>query len=142
MPNNKRFSLRVRVLDRLLRKRNGASMKEILQVVNEELEKRGASPVNSRETIFMDIHEISNTHHVRIKKFRDRLDKRIIRYRYENKSFSVFNSPLSDDEIKEIKNALDVLSLFQGLPQCEWVDWMCTRFDVACEVNGNKVVVK
>lgn len=140
MPDNKRFSLRIKIIDGLLRKMNGASMNEILQVVNSELERRGICPVKSRETIFLDFDEISNTYHVRILYLHDKLDRRIIRYRYEDVSFSVFNYPLSDDDIKEIKNSLDVLSLFQGFPQCEWVEWMCTRFDVACEVNGYKVV--
>ena len=140
MSYNKRFSLRVKVLDGLLRKKKGVSMREILRVVNKELECQGVCPVRSKDTIFLDMDTLSNNFFVKIEKFRDKSDERIIRYRYEDLSFSVFNSPLCDKEIKEIKGALDVLSSFRGLPQCEWIDELCVRFDVACEINGHKVV--
>ncbi len=140
MSYNKRFSLRLIVLDGLLRKKEGVSMKEILQVVNNDLELHGVCPVKSKETLLQDMIELGNSYHVVIVKFKDKSDHRIIRYRYENLSFSIFNSPLSDAEIKEIKGMLDVLSSFHGLPQCEWIAELCARFDVACEINGHKVV--
>ena len=140
MNNNKGFYLRAKVLDGLLRKKEGVSMREILRIVNAELERQGVCPVRSKDTIFDDMDAISNNYYVNIVNFRDKSDKRIIRYRYEDLSFSIFNSPLSDAEIKEIKGALDVLSSFRGFPQCDWVDELCARFDVASETNGHKVV--
>ena len=140
MTYNKRFSLRVKILDGLLRKRQGVSMKEILRVINDVLECHGICPVLSKDTIFLDMDALSNEYHVDIMKIRDKFDNRVIRYRYENLSFSIFNNPLRDEEIKEIKEALDVLSSFRGLPQCGCIDELCVRFDVACETNGHKVV--
>ena len=99
MSYNKRFSLRLIVLDGLLRKKEGVSMKEILQVVNNDLELHGVCPVKSKETLLQDMIELGNSYHVVIVKFKDKSDHRIIRYRYENLSFSIFKSPLSDAEI-------------------------------------------
>ncbi len=139
MPNNKRFSLRAKVLDGLLRKEGGVSMREILRIVNRVLAMYGISPV-SKETISRDILALENGYHKVIVTSRDKRDKRIIRYRYEDSSFSIFNTPLTDREIKEIKGLFDVLSSINGFPQCDWMNELCARFDVATEINGHKVV--
>ena len=139
MPNNKRFSLRAKVLDGLLRKEGGVSMREILRIVNRVLAMYGISPV-SKETISRDILALENGYHKVIVTSRDKRDKRIIRYRYEDSSFSIFNTPLTDREIKEIKGLFDVLSSINGFPQCDWMNELCARFDVATEINGRKVV--
>ena len=140
MPNNKRFSLRVRVLDALLRKNEGVSMRDILRAVNKILDIRGIPPVRSKDTILRDMLAIENGYQVVIVTLKDKRDCRIIRYRYKDSSFSIFNSPLSDEEIKEIKGLFDVLSSFKGFPQSDWLHELCARFDVASEINGHKVV--
>ena len=140
MPNNKRFSVRVRVLDALLRRDEGVCMREILRVVNKMLDMRGISTVRSKETMLRDMLAIENGYQVLIEKLKDKRDCRVVRYRYENTAFSIFNSPLSDEEIKEIKGLLDVLSFFKGFPQSDWLHELFARFDVASEINGHKVV--
>ena len=140
MSLNKRFFLRAKVLDRLLKREEGVSRYEILQEVNDELERHGVCPVKTKDTIFNDMATISNLYCIPIMKFQDKLDNRIILYRYEDLSFSIFTSPLSKKVIKKMKGALNVLSSFSGFPQCEWVDDLCARFHVATEINGHKVV--
>lgn len=140
MPNNKRFSLRVRVLDALLRRNEGVSMRDILRVVNKILDMRGIPHVRSKETILRDMLAMENEYHVVIETLKDKRDNRIVRYRYEDLSFSIFNSPLTEDEISEIKGLFDVLSSFNGFPQSDWLHELCARFDVASEINGHKVV--
>ena len=60
MPDTKNYSLRVKVLDGLLRTREGVTIHEMLQVVNERLEERGIRPVRTKDTILKDITEMAN----------------------------------------------------------------------------------
>ena len=79
------------VIDRLLRTENGSSASEILEKVNQVLVEICLHPLKRRDTILNDILEIENRHHVRVITWKDKDDKRIIRYRYEKLSFSIYN---------------------------------------------------
>ena len=74
MPDTKNYSLRVKVLDGLLRTREGVTIHEMLQVVNERLEERGIRPVRTKDTILKDITEMANEFHVIVQKVRDSID--------------------------------------------------------------------
>ena len=49
-------------------------------------------------------------------------DGRKYYYRYENKEFSINNSPLNTTEAEQLKNAIAVLNRFEGSPEFEWVN--------------------
>ena len=140
MPTNKNFYLRSMVIDRLLRTENGSSASEILEKVNQVLVEIGLHPLKRRDTILNDILEIENRHHVRVITWKDKDDKRIIRYRYEKLSFSIYNYPLTPQQVEDIKGALNLLMTFKGMPQYKWVEQLCSHFAVANEPLGNKVV--
>lgn len=139
MPKNKNCNLREQILDRLLRTMKGLSTQEIRMKVNRELVEQGVSPVTC-DTIHNDLLDIENRHFIRIVRERDVNDRRIFRYRYEDPSFSIYNHPLTAQQLKEIREALEVLSTYSGLPQCEWLDDLCSHFDVACDPRGYRVV--
>lgn len=130
MPDTKNFSLRVKVLDGLLRKREGVTIHEMLQVVNERLEERGICTVRTKDTILSDITEIANEYHVRIMRIRDRDDSRVIRYRYENTDFSIFYSGLTAQQSSELRYSLRLLSRCKGFPELKWVKNLCSSMDV------------
>lgn len=130
MPDTKNFSLRVRVLDGLLRTREGATIHEMLQVVNERLEERGIRPVRTKDTIFKDITEIANEFHVRVLKIRDNLDSRIVRYRYENTGFSIFESGLTAQQERELRCSLQLLKRCKGFPKLKWVQDLCSSMEI------------
>ena len=140
MPDTKNFSLRIKILDGLLRKKDGVSMKDMLRVINDRLEDKGIPVVMSRDTILNDITELSNEFHVKILRRRAQYDNRVILYRYADVSFSIYNSPLSFKELKEMRGALAILSRFEGMPQYKWINELCARFDIAFENNGYPVV--
>ena len=140
MPDTKNFSLRIKILDGLLRKEDGVSIKEMLRVINDRLEDKGIPPVTSRDTILNDITELSNEFHVKILKRKAQYDSRIILYRYADVRFSIYRSPLSYKEIKEMREALSILSRFEGMPQYGWINELCARFDIEFENQGNPVV--
>ncbi|KVV16021.1 YafY family protein [Flavobacterium sp. TAB 87] len=43
-------------------------------------------------------------------------------YRYDDKIFSINKSPLNDTEAEQLKNAISILSRFEGSPEFEWVN--------------------
>ena len=43
-------------------------------------------------------------------------------YRYDDKNFSINNSPLNSTEAEQLKNAISVLQRFEGSPEFEWVN--------------------
>lgn len=43
-------------------------------------------------------------------------------YRYEDKDFSINNSPLNETEAEQLKNAISILQRFEGAPQLEWIN--------------------
>lgn len=141
MPDNKNFWLRVKVLDSLLRKREGVTIHEMLRVVNESLEERGVSPVKTKDTILKDMTEIANEFHIRILKMRDAEDSRVIRYRYENSHFCIYESGLSEDQTRELRYALRVLARCKGFPRVRWIRELCSSMDVPLK-DGSKTILE
>lgn len=43
-------------------------------------------------------------------------------YRYSDKNFSIYKSPLNDTEAELLKNAIAILQRFEGSPEFEWVN--------------------
>ena len=141
MPDNKNFSLRVKVLDGLLRKRNGVTIHEMLHVVNENLEERGVCPVKTKDTILKDMTEIANEYHVRILRMRDTDDSRVIRYRYENSDFSIYESDLSEKQVEELRFALRILARCKGFPKVRWIQKLCLSMDVPLK-DGSPTILE
>lgn len=140
MPNTKNYSLRAQILDRLLCKKEGVSVQEALRVINSQLSAKGIPPVSTKDTILKDLTEIANCQYVNIEEFRDGLDARIIRYRYEDPNSSIYKMAFNPEEIQQIKGALDILSHFEGMPQMEWIRDLCARFDVFISTTDLPVV--
>ena len=130
MPDTKNFRLRVKVLDSLLRKREGVTIHEMLHVVNQRLEERGIAPVKTKDTILKDITEMANEFHVRVLRIRDERDSRIIRYRYEDKDFSIYETGLTEQQMRDLRSSLQFLMRCKGFPELEWVRNLCNSMEV------------
>lgn len=140
MPDNKNFCLRVKILDGLLRKREGVTIHEMLHVVNKRLEERGIRPVRTRDTILKDMTEIANEYHVKIQRIREADDSRVIRYRYENRDFSIYESWLSEKLTLELRDALQILSRCKGLPEIKWIKELCLSMDIPLRNGSNTIL--
>lgn len=88
----------------------------------------------SRRQVLEDITFMESSEGWSIDLERHKDGKRVY-YRYADLSYSIFNMPLNDIEIKQIHSALDVLSNFKGMPQFEWIN------DILFKIN-NVVVNK
>ncbi|MEX0980487.1 MAG: WYL domain-containing protein [Bacteroidales bacterium] len=43
-------------------------------------------------------------------------------YRYEDRDYSINNSPLNSTEAEQLRNAISILQRFEGAPQFEWIN--------------------
>ncbi len=92
---------------------------EIMEKCNDALERRCEPLVTASNTIRNDILSIENRWHVVVEAVKV---GRSVRYRYQNPDFSIFNSPLNEDEISQLTQAVSLLRRFEGMPGFGWVD--------------------
>ena len=113
------------VIDHCLQNKGGYSTSEIMEAVNRELEERGEEPVTATNTIRTDIDFIANNWHTNVI---EKKDGRRRYYRYEDPSFSISKSPLSESELNQLNQTLQMLGRYSGMPNYEWLDNLNARF--------------
>lgn len=123
--NIKSGNIRERVIDRCLRNRRGYSTREIMDSCNRVLEEHGYIPISALNTIRNDISSIENRYHIVVEEIRDGKSKR---YRYKDPNFSMFNTPLNDNEVAQLSQTVEMLRRFEGVPGFEWVEEIITHF--------------
>jgi len=62
-------------------------------------------------------------------------------FRYKDKNFSILKKQISDNEIKELKKALNLLSKLKGFSNFEWIDEIITRIDSDINQSTNDVKI-
>ena len=125
MPNSKNYSTREKVLDKYLSGKREYTGKELIDLCNHELERRGMQLILSRNTLKEDLDEISNKYNVAI----DKIHRgRQWFYHYHDWSFSIYNNELSDEDISTIEQALSVVSRFEGMPQFDIMSELRAKF--------------
>ncbi len=137
MANVKNGAFRESIIDRCLRSRRGYSTQEIFDKVNDALQLRGDLPVTALNTIRNDILSIQSRWHVLVEDIRI---GREIRYRYEDPNFSIFNSPLNDEEIEQLRQSVSLLRRFEGMPGFEWVEEMSAHLHTAVGTSAAPVI--
>ena len=137
MANVKNGAFREIIIDRCLQSRRGYSTQEILEKCNNALERRGEMPVTASNTIRNDILSIENRWNIVVEAVRD---GRNVRYRYKDPSFSIFNSPLNEDEIALLTQSVTLLRRFEGMPGFEWVDELNAHLQTTVNTTATAVV--
>lgn len=137
MANVKNGAFREIIIDRCLHTRRGYSTQEIFDKCNDALEQRGEAPLSALNTIRNDIAAIENRWHVVVEKIRV---GREIRYRYEDSTFSIFKTPLTEDEIVQLSQSLSLLRRFEGMPGFEWVEEMLARIQTTVSTKMEPTV--
>lgn len=130
MSTNKNALIRYKVLDTCFRNHN---KKYFIDDLIEACEKvlmdiDSESDGISRRQIFDDISfmESKEGWNIELDKFRD---GRKVYYRYTDISFSINNMPLNEVEINQLKDAVDILSQFKGMPQFKWVNELVPKLN-------------
>lgn len=113
MPTTKDAYQRYRVLDRCFRK-GRYQIQDLLEICNRELgfDEKGVS----RRTLYYDIEYMKDNWEAPIV-----IDKEGNRhfYTYSDKNFSIENMPITEDQLKQIQSAIELLKSFEGLPKLE-----------------------
>jgi len=123
MATNKNALIRYKVLDNCFR---NPGRQYFIEDLIEECERvlleidPGSNGI-SRRQIFDDINFMESTEGWQAEIERHRDGKRMY-YRYADISFSINNMPLNETEINHLKEAVDILSQFKGMPQFEWIN--------------------
>ena len=123
MATNKNALLRYKVLDKCFRNLGKRYFIEdlISECDNVLLEIDPESNGISRRQIFDDVAFMESKEGWEIELSRLKDGKRVY-YRYSDTSFSINNMPLNEVEINHLKDAMNILSQFKGMPQFEWVN--------------------
>lgn len=64
-------------------------------------------------------------------------DGRKVYYRYSDLNFSINNSPLSEYEIKQLKETTFMLNRFKGMPHFEWLEELTFKLEDRFHLAGN-----
>ena len=137
MANVKNGLFRESIIDRCLQSRRGYSTQEIFDRCNDALERRGEMPIIALNTIRNDILSMENRWHIVVEKIRS---GREIRYRYEDSHFSIFNTPLNEEEIAQLTQAVSMLRRFEGMPGFEWVEEMSAHLQETVSTSQEPVI--
>lgn len=139
MAQTKNALIRQQVIDRCLSSIGDYSVRKMMEKCNIALEARGCTKVTARGTIISDINNIQdNFPKARIVK---RRVGRSIYYEYADKSFSIYNIPLNDDEMAHLAQTISILSKFEGMPNFDWVDDLIERFKSTLNVPTTRETI-
>lgn len=94
-------------------------------------------PISALNTIRNDILSIENRWHIVVEQIRS---GREIRYRYEDPNFSIFNTPLNEEEIAQLSQSVSMLHRFEGMPGFEWVEEMSAHLQETVSTSPEPVI--
>ena len=143
MATNKNALLRYKVLDKCFRNLGKRYFIEdlISECDNVLLEIDPESNGISRRQIFDDVAFMESKEGWEIELSRLKDGKRVY-YRYSDTSFSINNMPLNEVEINHLKDAMNILSQFKGMPQFEWVNELVPKLQqgIATDEVSNTIM--
>jgi predicted DNA-binding transcriptional regulator YafY len=139
MATNKNALIRYKILDSCFR---NPGRRYFIQDLINECEKVLAeidpdTKGISRRQIFDDIAFMEGPEGWSIELERHKDGKKVF-YRYKDLSFSINNMPLNEVEVNQLKNAVDILSQFKGMPQFEWISEMVPKLRQGMTINDSE----
>lgn len=138
MPANKKAQLRYQVLDRCFSDfHHKYDIDDLLNKVNEALYDLYGTEVSIRQ-IRDDIKYMRDrvTFNAPIKAYQ--YDGRKCYYRYEDRSFSIFNNELSTEEVTTLRHTIEMLGRFRGGPSNAWLEEVISNLEYRFGVKTNK----
>ena len=140
--NGKDYSFREMIYDECFSTGEEFTCKQLMDIVNERLERQGFRPIQSRTTFMQDIQEMNRKFILLYRKegivYKDRHKKRY--YRYRSTIDSIYNRELMQEEVAKLQEARNLLQGFKGMPNFDWLDQMLTRLD--CNITARKEIAK
>lgn len=142
MATNKHAVIRYQTLDKCFR---NPGKRYFIEDLIEECDKSlyeftGSSTGIQKRQIFDDIRFMESKQGWSIDLER-RKDGRRVYYRYADHDFSINNHLLNETEENQLKETLQTLSRFKGLPQFEWIEEITARLDSSLRLSGSKTTI-
>lgn len=145
MATNKHAQIRYRALDKCFSNRGRQFfIEDLIKACNEALyqytgDNKYSDPLApgiSRRQIFDDIAYMESDNGYQIPLDHLKFGKRTY-YRYSDKDFSIDNQPITDEEMKQLREMTFLLNRFKGLPQCEWMEELVTNLEDKFKIKGS-----
>lgn len=139
MPANKNAETRYKILDRLLANRyHHYSTEDLRQLVNDELHERSLATVSKR-TIEYDLNYLENgpfkadIEHYQIDEVSQKNPNKTVKkscHRYRDRSFSIYQQKMSDEEKLILGETMKLLGQFDGLPNLDRLEALRAGLDI------------
>jgi predicted DNA-binding transcriptional regulator YafY len=143
MATNKHATIRYIALDKCFSNFNRKCfIDDLINACNEALyEFAGIAEGVKRRQIFDDITFMESDQGYSIELERHKDGKKVF-YRYSDKNFSINNHGLNASETKQLKETLQILTRFKGLPDFDWVAETKIRFETLLHFQENSPFVE
>ncbi len=138
MATNKHATIRYHALDRCFSNyQRKCYIEDLIEACNEAIyEFGGIKDGVKRRQIFDDITFMESEQGWSIPLERIKDGKRVY-YRYSDKSFSIKSQGINQAEAEQLKETLNILTRFKGMPQFEWIEEMQVRLEDTFKLKGN-----
>jgi predicted DNA-binding transcriptional regulator YafY len=135
MPKNKKAITRFLVIDRCIRSSKKYSFQMILEEVNKQLEEEGMEGIG-RTQLYKDFNDLEfSTYKAPLERIKE---GRTVYFTYSDPDFSIRNQVMEEEDARQIKEALVVLSRFKGIPQFEWVHELIPRLEQSFHLTSEE----
>lgn len=144
MPKNKHLDIRLRVLDKCLRKPKGRYDLEALTNACAEalFQYDGTLGISSRQ-ILKDIDYLKSEqgYRVPLERYRHPDYPRKILFRYIDSDFSISQQPLSREDAHRLRETLFTLQRFKGLPQFDWIQELSVKLQKLLDTEISQIPI-
>lgn len=142
MSTNKHATIRYHALDQCF---NNIGRKyyieDLIEACNSAIyEFTGIENGIKRRQIFDDIRFMESEQGWSIPLERCKDGKRVY-YRYYEKNYSIKNQAINENEARQLKDTLSILTRFKGLPQFDWMEEMMVRIESAFNLKGSNTSI-
>lgn len=135
MPTIKNAFERHKILDRCFRdRRRKYYIDDLLDIVNKDIFYHYGTEISER-TLRNDIRYMmdSNGYSAPIVK---KMNGHRAYYYYSEADFSILKLPMSQKEMIQLSDTIQMLSRFKGLPDCSWMEEALVRFEETFHLRG------
>ena len=140
MPTNKHAQLRYKTLDRCFSDFSRYyTIDDLLDEVNEDLDYMYGCKISIRQ-LRQDISDMkgSKLFCAPIEYYKIQQDgKPFYYYRYSDSKFSIYKTELKEDELKTLKEAIEMLGKYRGGPANAWLEEVITNLEYRFGIVGN-----
>ena len=139
MAQNKGAIVRYRAIDKCLRSKHGKyGIDELRRACEEALYDAFSERISvSRRQLYLDLNHMESNagYKADIEHYRD--GKKMY-YRYTNPDFSIEKTPITSEEMDQLKETILMLNRFKGMPHFEWMEELLSKLEDTFHLKGSE----